>query len=352
MNHLDLFSGIGGFALAAQRSGIVTRQLVEINPFCQQVLAKNFPAIPIWSDICDYHPKSGEFDLFTLGYPCQGNSRANHQGKGLEDPRSSLWFEALRCIHEGQPRFVVVENVPPTVNRNWLATVLEGLDQAGFDAEWEIVTASSVGAPHLRERLFIVAYARCYGLQGQSEIQVNARGSIAGREIVAANSDGGRSQQQSTAIAIGAGRNEFARETFSDSSCERRNGRNFQDSDQGRAVSATRSKASPVTNSDSESKSSQERGIFSITTDTARSQTDSASSQPGSLGVDDGVPAWLDGISYSGWWRENPAPIAAGIAPRSIRHRGDRIQGCGNAVSPQVAAIALRRVLQIAGGVA
>lgn len=317
MNHLDLFAGIGGFTLAAQVLGFTARQFVEINPFCQQVLAKNFPKIPIWSDICDYHPKPGEFDLFTLGYPCQGNSRANHQGKGLEDPRSSLWFEALRCIHEGQPRFVVVENVPPTVNRNWLVTVLEGLDQAGFDAEWETVTAASVGAPHLRERLFIVAYARCNRLQGQAEIEVNARGAVAGREIVVANSTRSRSQEWSQKTA--SGRHDVAPKAFSDSSSAGWDGRNLQESKQGRTIAATGSKAN------------------------------SAGSQPGSLGMDDGVPAWLDGISHSGWWRQNPAPIAAGIAPRSIRHRGDRIQGCGNAVSPQMAAIPLRRVLQLSG---
>lgn len=291
LQHLDLFSGISGFSLAAQMVGsIQTTQFVEIDPYCQRVLAKNFRDIPIWADICDYHPFPGQFDLYTLGYPCQGNSRANISGQGLADPRSGLWFEALRCIHEGQPSFVVIENVPPTVNRNWLRTVLEGLDQAGFDAEWEIVTAAEVGAPHLRERLFIVAYSRCNRLQGQSPVEVESGRTSARRGI----------------------------------------------------------EASPAADSVSVTQRQYQGGFQ--TNSGSGYQATRPNTQPGSLGVDDGVPDWLDGVTYSGWWAENRPPMNAGVAPRSVPNRGQRIHACGNSVVPGVAAIALGRVLQLAKG--
>lgn len=283
MNHLDLFAGIGGFSVAAKWLGIETTQMVENNPFCQQVLSKNFPGIPIWSDICDYHPHPGQFDLYTIGFPCQGNSRANHKGQGLEDERSGLWFEALRAVHEGQPRFVVVENTPPTANRNWIRTVLEGLGQAGFDAEWEIVSAAEVGAPHLRERLFVVAYSHGWRLAPKSQ----------GQELRGRIEPCGNDQVVSFAHACSNG---------------------------------LRGRTEPTSKF---------------------SETQSSGPQPGSLGMDDGLPAWLHRITFSGWWQDNPAPINAGVATRSIPHRGDRIQACGNSVSPQVAEIALRRVLQL-----
>ncbi|MGK7916122.1 MAG: DNA cytosine methyltransferase [Prochloraceae cyanobacterium] len=109
LRHLDLFSGIGGFTKAAkQLGGIQTTQFVEINPDAQLILKHHFPGIPIHSDIRDYQPKEGEFDLITMGFPCTGTSSAGSR-TGLSHPASSLWREGFRVLLEAQPKFCVME---------------------------------------------------------------------------------------------------------------------------------------------------------------------------------------------------------------------------------------------------
>jgi DNA (cytosine-5)-methyltransferase 1 len=159
MRQCDLFAGLGGFSLAASWFGIETTQFVEIEPFCQSLLAKNFPNIPIHDDITTYHPRLGEFDIITAGFPCQDLSSANPNGRGLEGERSGLFFEAMRIVRTVRPRFLLLENVPALVNRG-LDRVLWEIAQSGFDAEWQVVSAASMGAPHRRERIFIIAYTQ------------------------------------------------------------------------------------------------------------------------------------------------------------------------------------------------
>jgi DNA (cytosine-5)-methyltransferase 1 len=160
MKQLDLFAGIGGFSLAASWFGIQTKQFVEIDPYCQQVLAKNFPNIPIHDDITTYNPRLGEFDIITAGFPCTDLSCANPNGRGLEGERSGLFFEVVRILRAVQPRFLLLENVPNLINRG-LDRVLWEIAQSGFDAEWQVISAASMGAPHRRERIFIIAYPMC-----------------------------------------------------------------------------------------------------------------------------------------------------------------------------------------------
>lgn len=162
MKQLDLFAGIGGFSLAAKWFGIETTQFVEIDPYCQQVLTKNFPGIPIHDDITTFTPTTGQFDIITAGFPCQDLSSANPNGRGLEGKRSGLFFEVVRILRAVQPRFLLLENVPALINRG-LNRVLWEIAESGFDAEWQVVSAASVGAPQLRERLFIIAYAQGTG---------------------------------------------------------------------------------------------------------------------------------------------------------------------------------------------
>lgn len=160
MKHLDLFSGIGGFALAARMvGGIETCQFVEIDPYCQKVLTKNFTGIPVHGDIRTFATKPGAYDIITGGFPCQDNSLANQNGRGLAGERSSLWFEMRRVIAASQPRYVVVENVPPSRNRRWDITVRSNLEALGYTIAALRLSAKSVGANHLRKRLFLVAYA-------------------------------------------------------------------------------------------------------------------------------------------------------------------------------------------------
>ena len=162
---LDLFSGIGGFALAASWVWADRLELVgfcEIDPYCQQVLANRWPKVPIFEDIKQLSADQfQDIDLITGGFPCQDISVAG-QGRGLEGERSGLWFEMLRLISRIRPRYALIENVPMLVHRG-LGRVLCDLTQVGYDAEWQVISAADVGAPHLRQRIWIVAYPKDAG---------------------------------------------------------------------------------------------------------------------------------------------------------------------------------------------
>ncbi len=162
LTHGSLFAGIGGFDLGFERAGIETKWQVEIDPFCQKVLAKHWPTVKRYGDIreCGKHNLE-PVDIISGGFPCQDISDSYHGGNGrlgLDGSRSGLWFEMHRIICELRPRFVVVENVPALLKRG-MGRILSDLAGAGFDAEWSCLSASSFGAPHKRERLFLVAYA-------------------------------------------------------------------------------------------------------------------------------------------------------------------------------------------------
>ena len=166
---LDCFSGIGGFSLAARWvGGFQTVQFVELDPFCQQVLRKHWPQVPIHDDIRSFTAEPGSVDVITAGFPCQDLSSAGKQ-QGLSAERSGLFYEVIRLARELRPQFVVFENVANLVSHGGGETFQEVLFQialAGFDAEWAVVSAQDVGACHLRKRVWIVAYAHHSGPQG------------------------------------------------------------------------------------------------------------------------------------------------------------------------------------------
>ena len=160
---LDLFSGIGGFSYAAERlvGGFSTTQFVELNPYCQKVLARHWPDVPIHNDITTYTPTPGSHDIITAGFPCQDLSCAGKQ-EGLAGARSGLFYEILRVARVIQPQFLVLENVANLVSHTDGTTFQEILYQiakAGFNAEWAVIPASAVGACHRRNRWWCVAYA-------------------------------------------------------------------------------------------------------------------------------------------------------------------------------------------------
>ena len=164
MNVLDLFSGIGGFSLGLERAGMRTVAFCEIEPFCRRVLAKHWPHVPCYDDVRTLtadrlHADGITVDVICGGFPCQDISVAG-RGAGLAGERSGLWFEYARLIGELRPRYVIVENVAALLSRG-LAEVLGTLASLGFDAEWHCIPASYVGAPHRRDRVWIVAYRDC-----------------------------------------------------------------------------------------------------------------------------------------------------------------------------------------------
>lgn len=178
LKHLDLFSGIGGFTLASQWvGGIETVQFVEIDSHVQKTLNKNFPGIPIHNDITTFSAIGKQYDLITAGFPCQDISVAG-KGVGLVGKRSGLFYEVVRLISECRPSYVLLENVANLLSSNDgrdMGTVLWELSKIGYDAEWEIISASALGANHVRKRIWIIAYPmreRCVIEEQQKHISI------------------------------------------------------------------------------------------------------------------------------------------------------------------------------------
>ena len=156
----SLFAGIGGFDLGFERAGMVCKWQVEIDDYANRVLAKHWPAVHRERDIrqCGAHNLQ-HVDVICGGFPCQDISYAG-LGAGLEGERSGLFFEAVRVVRELQPRVVVLENVAALLTRG-LDRVLGTLAAIGYDAEWHCIPAAAIGAPHIRDRVFVLAYTRC-----------------------------------------------------------------------------------------------------------------------------------------------------------------------------------------------
>ncbi len=171
---LDTFAGIGGFSYAAHElvGGFETTQFVEIDPFCQKVLKKHFPKVPCHDDIKTFTAYPGQYDVITGGFPCQDISVAGRREGITDQSRSGLFYELIRVIRLVRPKFIVLENVAAILN-NGLDIVLGELSEAGYDAEWSIISASSLGAAHRRSRWWCVAYTNDYGSSSSSINEVN-----------------------------------------------------------------------------------------------------------------------------------------------------------------------------------
>lgn len=175
---LSLFAGIGGFDLGLERTnGFETVAFCEINPFCRRVLAKNWPDVPCYEDVriltADALSRDGiAVDVICGGFPCQDVSVAGKRA-GLAGERSGLWSEYRRLIGELRPRFVLIENVPGLLSAG-ARDVVGDLAALGFDCLWECIPASSVGAPHRRDRFWLIAHTSDYR-HGQHVQQVGQR---------------------------------------------------------------------------------------------------------------------------------------------------------------------------------
>ncbi len=163
----SLFAGIGGMDLGLERAGMECRWQVEIDPFCRKVLTKHWPDVPKYEDVRDVGAELESVDLICGGFPCQSIS---HNGHGLvQDDERWLWPEFARIIGELRPRLVLLENVAAITSRG-LGDVLGDLASVRYDTEWVCIRAADVGAPHRRERLFLVAHSQCFGRQAGSGI--------------------------------------------------------------------------------------------------------------------------------------------------------------------------------------
>ena len=167
--HAGVFEGIGAFSLAAQRCGIKTEWTCEINHWRKKILRKQFPDVKQHNDIrkLSYPPP---VDVLTGGFPCQDISVAGNF-TGIIGEQSRLWYEYIRVIHEVGPRYVIIENSVQLKSKG-LEFILYDLAKAGYDAQWQVLSAEQFGYPHKRERLFIVAYAAEIGRGQKRPVQI------------------------------------------------------------------------------------------------------------------------------------------------------------------------------------
>ena len=216
----SLFAGIGGFDLGFERAGYDIRWQVDIDDYANRVLAKHWPHVRRYRDIRTIDWRDVEpVDVVCGGFPCQPHSVAGRR-KASEDDRD-LWPEVVRCLREVRPRWFVGENVPGLLSSEdgrFFGTVLRDLAACGFDVEWDCLPASAFGAPHRRDRVWIVAHANGSGSDQQSRVSEFSRAGLsdidgrgrgcasAGREDVA-DAHGARCIEQRRAFPVRA---EFA----------------------------------------------------------------------------------------------------------------------------------------------
>ena len=169
MKFISLFAGIGGLDLGLERAGMECVAQVEIDDFCQKVLTKHWPDVPKFKDVRNVGkhnlPKA---DVICGGFPCQPHSQAGKRKGSLDD--RDLWPEFSRIIGECKPKWVIGENVSGLLsseNGRFFGRVLRDLSASGYDVEWQSVPLAAFGAPHIRERILMVAYPKHSGLSEQ-----------------------------------------------------------------------------------------------------------------------------------------------------------------------------------------
>ena len=294
MNGLSLCSGIGGLDIAYEKAGGKILAFCEVEPFCQKVLQKHWPEVPIFSDIHELNKEvmSNEgilpaVDIIYGGFPCQPFSVAGEQ-KGTADARY-LWPEFSRLVGELRPSWVVAENVPGILR---LASdrVCTDLERQGYRVGIWDYEAASVGAPHRRERVFFVAHA-------------------------------GRTLRQ------GSSQQGYIRET----------------PESGTATIAEQSGSAPSANADSKQREEQRQPCESGAEHTSIGRSSWRSVEPRVGGMVNGFSAMLDGSGVS-FWDAEPEPTER-TAP-GVKDRVSRLRALGNAVVPQQAYPLFRAILE------
>ena len=321
---LDGFAGIGGFSYAAHKivGGFETTQFIEIDKFCQKLLAKRFPNIPIHDDVRTFTANLGEFDVLCSGFPCQDISVAGLQKGITKETRSGLFFEVIRIIRMVRPKFIVLENVAAILN-NGLDIVLGELSEAGYDAEWAIVSCEDMGGCHRRQRWWCVAYPNSKGMEGRvmevmHELQIPSHSrkadSYSGKESTDTHNNGSSSTEK-------CGINE---ETGNGTS----QGQNAISQSQRSSESTGSGSFQSVSNTPN-SYGSRTQGNWSKEYKSIWTNAFINSSQGRTLGRD--------------WTRYVSEPCLR-RGDDGLRGRMDRLKSLGNSVSPPVAAIPLQRV--------
>jgi len=355
VNYIDLFSGIGGFALGAYWAGMKfeNHYFSEVEPFAVELYQKRFPdAIPL-GDIkeinceeladatsvrCDSRKTQGqgirrennsrdETDtgggswIITGGFPCQDISVAG-KGEGIRGSRSGLWFEYWRIIRDLRPRYAIMENVGALTFRG-LTDVLGSLAEIGYDAEWQDIRAEDVGAPHRRERIWIIAYPNEYSKSSRSEYAKPGQGELVqvahpqcnGRVERGAECE--RQRRWATSVST-SGEMAYPRRDSTGSS------------DQSERAS------SDATGRDEEMAYPQpwDRGAPELGNPTSERLQDRTE-------ISMGKPGQIAEPQRSNWWAVEPD---VGRLAHGIPRRMDRLKGLGNAIVPQIAELLFRQI--------
>ena len=225
--HIDLFSGIGGFALASNAAGFSTSVFCESDPYATRVLKRHWPTVPIIKDIREFDGTRWRgADLLTGGFPCQPFSQAGER-RGEEDDRA-LWPEMFRVIKEARPDFVLAENVAGLINMA-LDDVLSQLEGEGYSTGTVVLPACSLNAPHRRDRVWILAHADSIRCEHPLERQDSLRQSISGNKQTTgrpqqdvAHANKSRLEGWSQTLRQKEGRNSDTGHTGENSSCDGR----------------------------------------------------------------------------------------------------------------------------------
>ena len=299
----SLFSGIGGFDLGLERAGMKIIWQSEIDLFACKVLKKHWPDVPNLGDINKIDWTNIERpDVICGGYPCQPFSTAGKRG-GATDPRH-LWPAMFNAICLLRPRYALMENVRGHLSMGF-GDVLGDLASIGFDAEWQVIPAAAVGAPHKRDRVFIVAYpnnrrdrtpecdVKQSGSSGKQKRQIFAQHGIGGRGAEMADTKGEQSD-------VGQRGNDKTQSRKQGLQTQVRTG----NTNVAYAESSTRRDAQPY----------GLQTVFGQTTEFRKSGCTSR--------------------TIGDWWKVEPS---VGRVANGVSNRVDRLRGLGNAVVPQVA---------------
>ncbi|WP_188433549.1 DNA cytosine methyltransferase [Kroppenstedtia guangzhouensis] len=352
MRALDLFSGIGGIALAAHWAGIETAAFCEIEPYCQQVLSRHWPGVPIYTDVHGITRECLEedgvmdddrtIDIVLGGYPCQPFSSAGKR-KGETDDRH-LWPEMFRIIQETRPNWVVGENVAGHITLG-IDSVLADLEGEGYTCRAFLLPAASVGAPHKRERVFIVAHSslsrRNNGGNRREERQIH---SDQKRDDPAACADGeqlqfefGADGQTPTLAHTASGQRRTGAE---EPGAFRAGDENRRKSDHphgsGTACMAYPFHSRVEGGTKTGNPEGERPGSHQHPQRCNQFQRGNGGATQSRLGrASDGVPAWMDQYRWPAAFGESQREWEAPRLTQGGKHRRERLQALGNAVVPQ-----------------
>jgi DNA (cytosine-5)-methyltransferase 1 len=322
----SLFAGVGGFDLGFERAGMRVSWQVEQDPYCRAVLARHFPDAARFEDVREVGAQNlCPVDLLCGGFPCQDLSPAG-KGAGIDGARSGLWSEFARIVCELRPRYVVVENVPALLTgkgKRWdrapVGRVLGDLAEARYDAEWACLSAREFGAPHLRKRVWIVAYPARDAEAGPA--------AEPGTERQRAGAGGERSRAAHLADAEG----ERERPGFRPSSKE---------TERRRRPSDRRGAGGALADADQRGGSGRPAAPRSSGARVEAADADAAGREEQRCAEPE--PSPNPSPELDRWWAAEPG---VGRVADGVPRRVDRLAALGNALVPQIAEWIGRRIL-------